>query len=321
MGSVYFDDILISEGVLDAERLLSSNEQVGGMPRRQSASATQIVTAANGELVFGEELKFIVVLQRRTVRVADAVTHSWWQLEAKGDTNVFGDMHLFVSEHPWSACYANDTRFKATHKDAAVTEQNPASWPKDMSLEQVIARTRGFMHDFWENSSKLRTATLDAPGDAMNVHRTRQATHSWLTFGVISAPAVRRQQDESLRKKFVDELELKLLKEPEIQRMLAQTKRREIDFVPAVARRNTARRQRLHRSVVPDAFASMHTAVRQALAGVPGGDNPGLSSEEWYGRPVRDLVSKIYLQHLYDAHRRATYRYRDRKTESYEEER
>lgn len=305
MGSVYFDDILISEGLLDAERLLNPNEQVGGLPRRQSASATQIVTAANGELVFGEELEFSVVLQRRTVRVADAVTYSWWQLEAKADAGTFKGGHLFVSEHPWSACYATDMRFKATRREAVGLDEKPENWPKEMSLDQVIARTRNFTHDFWETSSKVRTATLDAPGQSKNIHRTKQASDAWLTFGVSMEASA-------------EQLEKKLLKDPVIKGMLAQTTDRSIVFVPRVAQRNDAGLQKLHTAVVPDALASMHTAVRQALAGVPG-DHAGLDAADWYGEPVSTLVSIIYRQHLYDAHRRATYG--DKKTHSLPQER
>lgn len=310
MGSLYFDDILISEGVLDAERLLSSNEQVGGLARTHRVSATPIVTASNGELVFGgDELHFSVVLQRRTIRVADAVTRSWWQLEAKAEGSPFRSAHLFVSEHPWSSCYAVEASFKATRHNARTVAEDPATWPPQASLDDVIARTRNPEYDFWETSSRVYTATLDAPGEPMNVHRTKQSRDAWLTFGVSMEASA-------------EQLEKKLLEDPVIKTLLAQTKKREISFTPSVALQNGATpdtRGKLHTAVKADAFGSIHTAIRQALAGVPGGKTSSLEQYTHKGEKVSGLVSLIYKQHLYDAHRRATYG--DRKTESYEEER
>lgn len=259
---------------------------IGSMPRGAIASARRIHVDDAGELVFGREEPLFVAMQLRAVTLRDGQPLAFWRMEAKVATAQkvprVGE-HLVVSEAPYENGWTSVTRFKRGRKRARAERTSLGA----ATLEQAQREVDTLDTDPWETGNYL-TAGVNAP--CAKTLRTPPRSYGRSAQWVLGVCAD------------FDAHATQLARSDRARRLLDDTHGDRLRVVrPSTSRAPVV--VRIHPRASESAGETLMLSVRQALAGP---DDPGFApraatlADEWEGRPVMDLVERLYRDHLYN---------------------
>lgn len=283
---------------------------IGSAPAATLTSARRVERNASGTLVFAQELPIVVAWKYRLVELSDD-SRGFWRVEVKVRARETarpapGD-NLVMAEHPYANGWVETAGFKRGSKKGP--DERPMYSARTENFEEVLAALTTLPYDPWEKGDYL-TASIPAPRGQVLLGATARSYGQrtlWL-FGTCDDFAAH-----------VDEL----LRSSEIARLLELTQQNRLRAL-APGGPKTVRSLAIHPRVAEDASTVMMLAVRQALAGpnepldgsaAPRAGRP--QTDGWTGRPVFELVERIYRDHLYN--RTRTLLRKERRHVSYEE--
>lgn len=276
---------------------------IGSLPRGTAASARRVVAHAGGELVFGREEALFVAMQLRTVLLHDEQPLAFWRMEAKvptADRTAGVGEHLVVSEAPYENGWVSIARFKRGLKRARGERLHLGA----ADLAGAQREIEQLETDPWETGNYL-TAGLNPPcAKTLRAPLRSYGQNAQWVLGVcadFAAHAAQLANSERARRLLDDAVGLRLrVVRPSASRM------------PVVVR--------LHPRACETAGETLLLSIHQALAG-PHEVTLGLRAvprkDAWEGRPVMDLVDRLFRDHLYNQTR--THVRRERREVRYEE--
>ena len=271
---------------------------VGSLPRGSASSARRVRLSPEGEVLFGAEEPIYVAVQLRTIELRTGRTVGTFRLEAKAHEKADGPRagdRLIVSEAPYGNGWTTTARFRRGLRRARVDRARVQA----LTLEEAQRELAAQPHDPWETGAYV-TAGIEPPGEAQlgGPLRSYGRAACWV-FGVCED---------------VDAHAAALIASFRAQRLLDDTMRGRLRIVrPSASRAPVV--VPVHASVRDDAHELLLLSIRQALAG-PAYDD-ATEQDAWTGRPVLDLVERLYRDHLHN--RTRTWERRERRKVSYEE--
>lgn len=290
MGSLNLDALGTDGAARETAEALLGRTEVGGRDLTDVVPAMEVGLSV-GRPIFLSEERMQVAFQPRSVVLAEG-RPSWLRLEVKVLKNGRRrPLHLLLAGYPWSGRYAEVLPFRSPTKRPKGALDDAVACDPAMAADhqKLIEHVEGLSYELFETDSRFLTAGLSMPGPQEANHTLREKRLKGRhVFGFTE------EDPRTL-------VEVLLGSEP-AQALLRVTEKGAINVVPGVALKNGAEPMRLAEEVRDRRDEFLLLAVRQALAGPP--DTEGLPSADWAGRPVMDLVSLIYRDHLYNAQRR-----------------
>lgn len=275
---------------------------VGSLPRGAVASARRIVTDDSGELVFGQEEPLFIAMQLRAVLLCDGRPLSFWRMEAKVATAQrvpCAGEHLVVSEAPYGNGWTSVTRFKRGLKRA----RGPRLSLGASTLEQAQREIDALETDPWETGNYL-TAGVNAPcAKTLRAPVRSYGRSAQWVLGVCADFEAHAEQLATCTR---------------ARRLLDDTHGARLRIVRPSPTSRAPVIARIHPKACEAAAETLLLSIRQALAGP---DESGAvhttRGDPWIGRPVMDLVDRLYRDHLYNQTR--IHERRTRREVTYEE--
>ena len=266
-------------------------------------SARRVEYGPSGEVVFAEEEPIFVTVNLRVLESSTGRPLHYWRVEAKTENRQHGACPgetLVVTEAPYGNGWFATAAFKRGRKRHRSERTRVAA----VTLEEAQQEIEAGASDPWETGNYL-TAGIAVPETLNKTLRSYGGSAKWV-FGICNDAAKLRDEIAG------SERARHLLSETLAHRL--RIVRPSPSGVPVAVP--------LNKCVAEEAGEILLLSISQALAG-PADVYPTLvsarrlASDAWVGRPVMDLVDRIYRDHLHNLAR--TYERRQRQEVVFEE--
>lgn len=256
--------------------------EIGGTPPPKYCQTVMRVGLDSAKLVYIEEIPVEYSLTPYIKEYAPDRRASWRRFEyrvKRNETSIRSKECLIMAELPYSSAMVDIAKFKPPWKKRA--DERPQPKRAFKTAEDFIDWTERQSFDYWETDDYL-TAGLSFPDSLMLRDSKAQRV-----FNPVYAHGVCDKIEDYFRQLLISE---------ESQSLLKQTRDRSIPFWSLSAKLGEI--PYLSDSTIDRAEVLLERSIYQALAG------PFEESEKWFGRPVMDMVDKLYRDHLNDINRR-----------------
>ena len=256
--------------------------EVGAIPKQQCFTACRIGIGADRQFSFLDEVPVQVAWDIKEEKLLDGNVYRWWRYEGKVDPKKTryvrpGDEFIVV-EFPYAIERIHFAPFKIGCRKG--NHERPSVQRRFESPEELLTTVENFDKDYWERSGLL-TAGLSMPEMSFSPDgpKRRYQKKALYVLGICED---------------FDSTVQELNRTAKAQELLRVTSNRTIRFWPGKISKNL----RLYEEVAELGPVLLLVSIRQALAG------PHRAGERWRGRPVMDLVDRIYRNHLNTYNRR-----------------
>jgi hypothetical protein len=261
------------------------------MPISLTAMCVGFKPVSNGEFIFEGETPIQLRLCERTWRYKHPAQSEKmcsarrWRLEIIADpkkTHLCPEHAIVVAQEPYGTNWVQPAKLKMYSKKSE--SERPEFVVTDLgeTEDPVDWLERNLPYDPWEKGNHY-VAGIGFPNGFQE--KSRNIVSNFV-FG--ACPDFEKVVEAILRSRAV-------------QQMLVRTQENNINFWYSKA--DIANPPRLYSVVIEEAKTLMGRSIQQALAG-PSNLPSHRPAEQWTGRPVAELVQRIYCDHLNNENRR-----------------
>ncbi len=284
MGSYPFDELPVEDGDFDR------SVEIGSSPVSSPITLMR-VAPKDGEFCYLEEIPASLRFDRCDAEFSlgvDSSTpyrHLWWRFVVKVEkketrirVNNEAVDSLMLARWPYSSGWSCSRRFKNPSKKGQ-SVPDPRLTQRFATEKDFVLAVESLAFDYFETGNYF-TAAISFPEEPFFEDAQNRNQNASILFGVCNNP---------------QQTEVDLLEHPTILKLLAQTEANTIRFWPDGVATDGLK---LYDEVKDKGPFLMLCSIRQALAG------PHNSvANEFIGRPVTDLVDRIYRNHLNNENR------------------